>query len=238
MKNNKLKFVYVDENYLNYLRKIDYHVPFSKNNINKIDSLKTYKFEKFYTGILLEVDNKYYVAPVTSNKKKFKYSMLIKDNKQILGSVRCDFMIPINENLIKDLKIKDFFDKGYTKRAALLSRELKLINSKREQLISLARKVYENQLRNNNKEIIDFKKLEKANSVYFIFKYMIKNYFNNDIDNIDIDISINNDLKIKYLNNHILIKSSDEGELEISFSDKKDNENLLFMDKIKYDKEI
>lgn len=62
MKEN-LQFYYVNNDYLDYLRKIDSNVAYNKKNINIIKELKNYKFDKFYLGILLGIDNKYYLAP-------------------------------------------------------------------------------------------------------------------------------------------------------------------------------
>lgn len=51
--NKKLNFYIVDNEYLNYLRKIDEHVPYNKETINNISNLKNYIYDKIlYSNII------------------------------------------------------------------------------------------------------------------------------------------------------------------------------------------
>lgn len=64
MKFNKIQFVYIDVNYLEYLHKIDSEIWFDEENEN-------YKM-KPHLGVLLNNNGKQYVIPLTSAKEKHK----------------------------------------------------------------------------------------------------------------------------------------------------------------------
>ena len=73
-----LKFYDIDENYIKYLQTIDRQVPnihYSTNN-------------KFVCGIVLEINNIKYYAPISHTIKKYKTSKLIYNNNKPISSIR------------------------------------------------------------------------------------------------------------------------------------------------------
>lgn len=62
MKNKKLFFYEVDDSYIEYLSQFDSHVMFSK--------IESRKFKRKYIGILFHIEEKSYIAPLSSYKTK------------------------------------------------------------------------------------------------------------------------------------------------------------------------
>lgn len=202
----KLDFYYVDNNYLEYLNKIDNSVAYNKK-LHDIHCNSKYKFEKFYIGILLEVNGHKYIAPVSSNKNKYRTSYMIKDELgNIIGSVRFNFMIPVNDELIKKLKISDF-DKS---RGFLLHMEKENCNKNKITILNMAKRNYKQFLKGNYPSFIkycDFKKLERACSLYQYFKEFneyAKQKYNMVFENMKLNI-IEDELEVIYNDSKITI---------------------------------
>lgn len=68
MKFDKVQFVYIDVDYMEYLNQIDSEIFFNKSNPN-------YKL-KPHLGILLNNDGKKYVIPLTSAKENIRNGMM------------------------------------------------------------------------------------------------------------------------------------------------------------------
>ena len=62
MKETKLFFYEVDDSYVEYLSKFDSHVMYTK--------IESRKFKRKYIGILFKIDEKLYIAPLSSYKQK------------------------------------------------------------------------------------------------------------------------------------------------------------------------
>lgn len=150
-----LKFYNIDENYLNYLHDYDYRVP-----------LHNYlEHNKFYCGIVLEIDKFKYFTPVSSFNQKQSTNILIIDNGEVKGSLRFCFMIPVIDNVISE---KDFSkeDKNYRD---LLEKEYRFCKENEEQIKARALKVYKIGTSLNHplkKTCCDFKKLEEISLDY------------------------------------------------------------------------
>lgn len=93
---NELVLVKLDVNYCNYLRKFDSKVPY---NYDK-------KLLRPFIGVLFEVNNCLYFAPLSSPKAKH---LKMKDNIDFLkikngklGAINFNNMIPVtNKNIVK-----------------------------------------------------------------------------------------------------------------------------------------
>jgi len=147
----KFEFYDLEANYVKYLQRYDKQVP----------NLGYDKNEKFVCGIVLELNNLYYYAPVSSFKSKQQTNKLIYDKKgNVIASVRFSFMFPVPNSCVY---YKDFkkYELGYRN---LLQTELSYINKNREAFREKAKKVYEIGINKNHKlnyTCCDFKLLEQ-----------------------------------------------------------------------------
>lgn len=123
MKNNKkikLNFYIVDDNYIEYLSKFDKHIAYNKNE------------RRPYIGVVILIKEHYYFAPMFSPKQKHKtykdnltfFKMKSIKDKNDLGIIRFSDMIPVPQDCVKLLDVKD---KTYAYKR-LLSEQYKYIN--------------------------------------------------------------------------------------------------------------
>ena len=155
----KLDFYRVDKEYADFLREHDSKVPFIET--------AHYRYNKFFVGVVLRINNIDYFAPVTSYKGIDKGSFpIIKDGK-IISSVRPNFMFPVIEGVYEPININKEFSGSYHR---FVMYEFDYCNRYREQIFALARKTYNLRTKPRDKrerdffqdKIIDFKKLEKV----------------------------------------------------------------------------
>jgi protein AbiQ len=125
---SRLKFYDIDENYLNYLKTFDRQVPNIRYN----------KFNKFFCGIVIQVGQHDYFAPVTPLTKQQRTNFLIYDKGRAISSIRFSFMIPAFSEIIK---LKDFSAQPQTYQD-LLNVEIKYCNQKADEIFSKAEQVY------------------------------------------------------------------------------------------------
>lgn len=138
MKSN-LILVRLDPDYCNYLRKFDSKVPY---NYNK-------KELSPFIGVLFEVNNFKYFAPLSSPKSKYlklqnKIDFLEIDNGK-LGAINFNNMLPVCENniIILDLdnKCVSLDEKKYNK---LLKKQIYWLKRNDRLLCAMSRKLYDN----------------------------------------------------------------------------------------------
>ena len=171
-----LYFIKVKEEYVEYLRKYDL----------KVQDNSKLKNNKPYIGILIQVQELRYFAPLSSPKKKhFLFDrlnnenklpidiFLIKDNKnKTIGVINFNNMIPVTEKNIIYFNIKE--DKNYT----LLKKEHIYCIKHKEEIIKKAVKVYNLVTRYKKESLIkrscNFKVLEEQ-AKHFSSNILIKN---------------------------------------------------------------
>jgi protein AbiQ len=124
----RLKFYDIDENYINYLKAFDRQVP----------DVRYSKFNKFFCGIVLQVGQYDYFAPVTSLTKQQRTNFLIRDKGRVIGSIRFSFMIPAFPEV---LILKDFSKQPQSYRD-LLNAEIKYCNQNVDKIYKKAKQVY------------------------------------------------------------------------------------------------
>lgn len=176
MGDERLNFYSIDEEYLKFLRdNFDDKVPEMNYDVNK----------KFFCGVVLEINDIKYFAPISHDTKKYKTSILIKHDEDIKSSIKFSFMVPVDDTHItykdfsKETEI-DYVKSKYLsecdgdehlalekakKYVALLSIEHKFCNNNVQAIKDKALKVYKigcNSKHWLNKNCCDFKKLEKA----------------------------------------------------------------------------
>ena len=159
----KLKFYTINKNYLDYLR---------ENGDSKVPK-HDYDNAKFYTGIVFEINNYSYFAPISSFKEQQKTNYLIyvqdKDSEtgiKVASSVRCGYMVPVPKQLLEVMDINKYPN---VKARALIRKELKWCKDHSSDIKNLASKVYKWGANRNSplsKNCCDFKRLEQAHDIY------------------------------------------------------------------------
>ncbi|MGL5415539.1 MAG: type III toxin-antitoxin system ToxN/AbiQ family toxin [Clostridium sp.] len=156
----KLKIYKVSEEYIDYLRKYD------KKNI------KVNKGEKRpYLGVVLEIDNIKYFAPMASPKPKhmnMKNSIdFIKINAGEHGVINLNNMIPVSEKALIKYNIEAEENIMYKN---LLYIQLKFIEKENKKILKNAKKLYEKVTIYNSEffssKCANFKLLEKVSLKY------------------------------------------------------------------------
>ncbi len=138
-----LILVKLDSNYCDYLRKYDKKVPFNFNE----------KELRPFVGVLFEINDCMYFAPLSSPKPKHlklknKIDFLKIDNGK-LGAINFNNMLPVTKkNIVKlDLnkKCKTNDDIKYIK---LLKEQIYWLNRNSEKLYGKSKKLYNNYMNN------------------------------------------------------------------------------------------
>jgi len=154
-----LKFYYVESDYLDFLRDSilgDVHIPF-------ID----YKNKKFFIGVVLQIGNHKYFAPVSSYKEINSATFNIVRRKKIMSSIRLNYMFPVVDGVYKKVDFNTIQDKAYKN---IVETEYRICNDNLDTIKNIANKIYT--MRKNGKiridgvYINDFSKLERRASEY------------------------------------------------------------------------
>lgn len=148
-----LKFYDIDKDYVRFLKTFDKQVPnieYTSNN-------------KFVCGIVLDVHNAKYYAPISHNTNKQQTNMQIFDNGKPISTIKFSFMVPAYDDV---LKIKNFKDIAKTNPnyAALLQAEYSYCRSHIKDIQNKALTVYKIGCNKNHKlnyTCCDFKLLEE-----------------------------------------------------------------------------
>lgn len=129
----KLKFYEIDDFYIDYLRQFDDTVPKTK--------IENRKENRKYTGILFNIDNMDYLAPLSSfkekhNKIKEKIDFIKIGNYAV---VNLNNMIPVKKNVIHPVNFNNIKDVKYRH---LLQNEYKIIKDKSKKIFNNADILY------------------------------------------------------------------------------------------------
>lgn len=129
---NRIYLCSVKDKYIAYLREFDATVLKNKDGKRK------------YTGVLFEIDNQSYYAPLSSPKPKHlkingKAPDIVKINDGKLGVINLNNMIPIPKSEIISFDIKNVSDEKYKN---LLRDQAKYITSNKKEIIKKARLLY------------------------------------------------------------------------------------------------
>jgi protein AbiQ len=151
----KLKFYQVDKDYLAYLKRFE----------NKVPDYEYSENEKFYCGVVVEINNYRYFAPVSSFAKKQKTNILIEHKGQVLGSIRFSFMIPVPESLLTKVDFSEL-EEPYK---SLVIKEYTYCKNNQEKIRKKAVSIYSKGLNKNSfigQQCCDFKLLEEKHDEY------------------------------------------------------------------------
>ena len=161
-----MDFYRVAEEYNEFLQEYEK----KHRGITKVPNVRCSDRNKFAFGAVLTVnDIKYYVS-VSSFNKKQEANILIRvpgDKQEVKGSLRFNYMIPVPDECLERLVIKEVEDEKYR---TLLNKEYQFCIDNEEKIQKKANKIYE-MVVNNRKQILtdnscDFKLLEAAYHEY------------------------------------------------------------------------
>ena len=110
---------------------------------------------KFAFGAVMQVNGINYYVSVSSFDKKQEANILIRipgDEKEIKGSLRFNYMIPVPEECIERLVIKDVEDEKYR---LLLNKEYQFCMDNAERIQKKANKIYEMVITNRKQKLTD-----------------------------------------------------------------------------------
>lgn len=157
----KLILVRLDSKYCDYLRQFDKKVPY---NYNK-------KELRPFIGVLFEVNDCKYFAPLSSPKPKHKTMKTTLDFLKIsngdLGTINFNNMLPVtNKNIIKVDLEKDCLTTNEAKYIKMLKEQIFWLNRNANKLYAKSQKLYNNYINgtlNENiaKRCCNFKLLEE-----------------------------------------------------------------------------
>lgn len=167
----RLKFYTIDTTYGDYLRKFDHRTPDVAVTRNKEN--------RPFLGVLLEINNVHYFAPLTSPKPKhlkMKNSMdFLKINGGKWGAINFNNMIPVPTNVVHliDLKILETDSNSVKDYKYLLRNQLSWCNQHRDNILKIANKLYINVTKHNVSQNLlnrccNFKLLEEKCKDYII----------------------------------------------------------------------
>lgn len=155
-----IKLVYVDSKYIRYLYRYDNRVMYNKGQ------------RRPYIGILFEVKNHKYYAPLTHPKEKFKTMRNCVDFIRIqggeLGGINLNNMIPIVDGAATPILVKDISDIKYK---MLLIKQIEFFDDHETSIIDKATKLYKaHKSKTLRKEVYarccNFSLLEKKSKFY------------------------------------------------------------------------
>ena len=144
-----MDFYRINEEYNQYLQK------YEKENrgVTKVPNIRYTDRNKFAFGAVMQVHGMNYYVSVSSFDKKQEANILIRvpgDEKEIKGSLRFNYMIPVPEECIEKLVIKNVQDKKYR---LLLNKEYQFCVDNADRIRKKANKIYE-MVTTNRKQIL------------------------------------------------------------------------------------
>ncbi len=165
-----MDFYRVSEEYINFLKNYEKN----KRGKTKVPNIKYSSRNKFSFGAVLEINTVKYYVSVSSFSKKQEANILIRvpgDKKEIKGSLRFNYMIPVPDFCLERLEIKNIEDKNYR---LLLNKEYRFCINNEDRIRKKAEKIYY-MVKNNKKQILtdnscDFQILEEAYKEYLKYK--------------------------------------------------------------------
>uniref|UniRef100_UPI004057C2FF type III toxin-antitoxin system ToxN/AbiQ family toxin n=1 Tax=Agathobacter sp. TaxID=2021311 RepID=UPI004057C2FF len=161
-----MDFYRIDENYVKFLQEFEKE----KRGITKVPNVKYTDRNKFAFGAIMKIKDMNYYVSVSSFDKKQEANILIRvpgDDKEIKGSLRFNYMIPVPDVCMERLVIKNVEDEKYR---LLLNKEYQFCCDNADRIQKKAQKIY-HMVIENRKQILtdnscDFKILEEAYQEY------------------------------------------------------------------------
>jgi len=157
-----MDFYRIDEEYNKYLQEYER----KHRGFTKVPNVCYSDRNKFSFGAVLDINGMKYYVSVSSFDKKQEANILIRvpgDEKEIKGSLRFNYMVPVPDECVVPLIIKEEKDKKYKD---LLNKEYSFCKNNEKKILKKASKIYEMVTKNKKQKLTDnscdFIILEKA----------------------------------------------------------------------------
>ena len=166
-----MQLIYIDSAYTDYLSKVDNRVSWNKNVI----------YQRPYIGVLLNIQDKKYFAPLTSSAKNHRLAdRPMKESVTFypidecrLGGINLNNMIPVIDGVywLVDLNLDSSDNRVQRNKKMLLRKTIRFLRKNKDSIIIKAKFLYnlycDDELYGNRKKITcDFRKLEEAANKY------------------------------------------------------------------------
>ena len=138
-----MDFYRIDEKYCKFLQEYEKE----KRGLTKVPNIRYTDRNKFAFGAVMQIHNINYYVSVSSFDKKQEANILIRvpgDKKEIKGSLRFNYMIPVPEECIEKLIIREVEDEKYQQ---LLDKEYQFCKKNALQIQKKAKKIYASLIR-------------------------------------------------------------------------------------------
>ena len=143
-----MDFYRINEEYNKFLQKYEK----DKRGVTKVPDIRYTDRNKFAFGAVMQVNGMNYYVSVSSFDKKQEANILIRipgDEKEVKGSLRFNYMVPVPEECIERLVIKDIEDEKYRQ---LLNKEYQFCMDNADKIQKKVNKIYEMVI-NNRKPV-------------------------------------------------------------------------------------
>lgn len=161
-----MDFYRINEDYNQFLQEYEKE----KRGVTKVPNIRYTDRNKFAFGTVLEINGMKYYVSVSSFDKKQEANILIRvpgDEKEIKGSLRFNYMVPVPDECIERLVIKDVADEKYR---ILLNKEYQFCIDNVDRIQKKANKIYQMVTENKKQILTDnscaFKILEQGYQEY------------------------------------------------------------------------
>ena len=144
-----MDFYCINEEYNRFLQRYEK----KKRGVTKVPNIRYTDRNKFTFGAVMQVNGLNYYVSVSSFDKKQEANILIRvsgDEKEVKGSLRFNYMVPVPDECIEKLVIKDVEDEKYR---LLLNKEYQFCMNNAERIQKKANKIYE-MVTTNRKQIL------------------------------------------------------------------------------------
>ena len=145
-----MRFYNIKDEYIQYLRKYDNRVAENK------------KGTRPYVGIVFEINHIKYYAPFSSPKPKHLKMKNSKDFRKInqgkYGAINFNNMIPVIDDAIVEIDIKNIVDEKYKR---LLQNQYNYIRADKSQIMKVAKKLHKITF-SNNSELSKYDRMVKV----------------------------------------------------------------------------
>ena len=144
-----MDFYRINEEYNKFLQRYEKE----KRGVTKVPNIRYTDRNKFAFGAVMQVNGMNYYVSVSSFDKKQEANILIRvpgDEKEVKGSLRFNYMVPVPDECIEKLVIKDVEDEKYR---LLLNKEYQFCMNNAERIQKKANKIYE-MVTTNRKQIL------------------------------------------------------------------------------------
>lgn len=144
-----MDFYRIDEKYVSFLQAYEKE----KRGVTKVPDIRYLDRNKFAFGVVMQVNGMNYYVSLSSFDKKQEANILIRvpgDKKEVKGSLRFNYMIPVPDECVEKLVIKEIKDEKYR---ILVNKEYRFCMDNAERIQRKANKIYE-MVTTNRKQIL------------------------------------------------------------------------------------